>query len=632
MNKLGAELLHNQTEKNHHLSPVYVDNSDIEMRSKWYYHCVKSLLENDDRFDDLWYYLKVDGKLDNENRYQFLALVDCLKDTGIDVNKCKEPAECLGVLNEMHENGEISTSTYRGVFEAIETLIPVFEWRKMGGITEEGYDYLAEFLQLFKESTLSQYENTKPRFFSFEDQKYWPLYMMRKGENLGLDRFNAVFVDEFQDINSLDLALIKAIREASAKRNGQCSISVVGDVDQAIFEWRGAVTNYILNPMKHFPGIRTHQLDINYRMPANIVTHSQKLIANNPVEGYSRKLVRPYKSECADIRFLSDSTPISISEDVIRMIDESIREKESIAVLGRKRSQLILYQMLLIEKGIPFYVDDDLNIAYSQAFSLLLDSLSYHEHSNALAGEETVYFQLERLFFFASMWGRYVWSDKRKNLVTRDVIRNLPARCSLKDVLDYCSQKYSQYSTGRAIANIERICRDIADYFQAKGVAEALNILAARFDRFKKNCITRDEEDIFNLDPPFELLQDYAKGFGVDFRTFRAKVMAARDCIIEINENKDRFAIVPGMAYIMTATRSKGREFDHVVMLDCVDKIWPCIGPVGAKRNLKEERRIFYVAMTRAKKSLILTIPTTFAGIIVSPSPYIKECEFRGFE
>lgn len=628
LNKLGADLIHKQTENKHHLNPIYVDNSDIEMRSKWYYHCVKQLLENDDRFEDLWCYLRVDGKLDNENRYQLLDLVDCLKDTGIDINKCVEPSACLETLNEMKENGDISSATYVGVWEAIETFIPLFQWRTKN-ITEEGYDLVASFLQLFMEITESQYEELKPRFFSFEDQKYWPLYMMRKGENLGLDRFNAVFVDEFQDINSLDLSLIKSIREASERRNGHCSISIVGDVDQAIFEWRGAVTNYILNPIKHFPGIKTYQLDINYRMPANIVTHSQKLISYNPIDGYKRKQVIPNKKENADIRILRGSTPVAVSGEVIKMVQDSVQLGDSVALLGRKRSQLILYQILLIERGMPFYVDDDLNIAYSQVFGLLLDSLLFHESSTVLSEEQSVDYQLDILFFFASMWGRYVWSDKRKSMITRDIVRNLSSRCSFADVLEYCSQRYSQYTAGHVIANIEKICRDITEYFQAKSIADALNILATRFDRFKKNCMTRDEEDIFNLDPPFELLQDYAKEFGGDFKSFRDKVLKARDRIIEINENKDRFAIVPGMAYIMTATRSKGREFDHVVMLDCVDKIWPCSGPVGAKRNPKEERRIFYVAMTRAKQSLVLTVPESFAGISVSPSPFIIESELQ---
>lgn len=624
LNKLGADLIKKQTEKMNHLSPVYVDNSDIEMRSKWYYHCVKSLLENDDRFYNLWYYLKVDGKLDNENRYQLLALVDYLKDTGIDISKCVGPSDCLESLKEMENRGEISSASFSAVCEALETFIPLFGSQNKKH-KEEGDALVTAFFQLFKEFTEIQYEEVRPRYFSFEDQKYWPLYMMRKGENLGLDQFYAVFVDEFQDINSLDLALIKAIKKASEKRNGHCSISIVGDVDQAIFEWRGAVTNYILNPYKHFPGIKTHQLDINYRMPANIVFHSQKLIYNNPIDGYDRKLVRPNKTENADIRLIRGLTPISISEEIIRNVRESIKKKESIAILGRKRSQLILYQMLLIEKGISFYVDDDLNIAYSQAFSLLIDSLSYHAFLSLLKEKCAAFYHLDKLFFFASMWGRYEWGEKRKNMVKRDVYRDLPPSCSLSDVLEYCSKKYSQFSNKQKIANIERICRDIGDYFAAKNVSEALSILATRFDRFKKSCMTRDEDDIFNLDPPFELLQEYAKGFGDDFKAFRAKVLTARDRIIEINENRDRFAIVPGMAYIMTATRSKGREFDHVVMLDCVDKIWPCNGPIGTKINLKEERRVFYVAMTRAKKTLSLTIPKTFAGITVSLSPYTRE-------
>ena len=93
----------------------------------------------------------------------------------------------------------------------------------------------------------------------------------------GAARYDHILVDEFQDINPLDLALIKVIVE----RN-QSTLTIVGDDDQAIFEWRGASPEYILQPQRYFGSpFKDYLLETNYRSPRNIVTHSQNLIAHN---------------------------------------------------------------------------------------------------------------------------------------------------------------------------------------------------------------------------------------------------------------------------------------------------------------------------------------------------------------
>ena len=114
--------------------------------------------------------------------------------------------------------------------------------------------------------------------FTYGDQKYWNyLNLINARPVPAPTRYHHVMVDEFQDINLLDLTLIDLI----AKVN-QATLTIVGDDDQAIFEWRGASPEFILNPEKHFKReFTTHILQINYRSPPNIVRHSQKLITHN---------------------------------------------------------------------------------------------------------------------------------------------------------------------------------------------------------------------------------------------------------------------------------------------------------------------------------------------------------------
>ena len=138
------------------------------------------------------------------------------------------------------------------------------------------------FFRFWRDATASLHEQMT---FTFEDQKYWCWLDLRspdpagkpKPPVTGAARFDHVLVDEFQDINPLDLALIQTL-----VNRHRASITVVGDDDQAIFEWRGATPEYILDPRVHFDvPFKTYLLGVNYRSPANIVKHSQHLIAQN---------------------------------------------------------------------------------------------------------------------------------------------------------------------------------------------------------------------------------------------------------------------------------------------------------------------------------------------------------------
>ena len=143
-------------------------------------------------------------------------------------------------------------------------------------------DFYDRFFIFWKKATARLLEEST---FTFEDQKYWN-YMditsnLTRGRSqatpTGVTRYNHIMVDEFQDINPLDMALVKAIVEQH-----RANLTIVGDDDQAIFEWRGATPEYILNPERYLgTSFNDYHLEINYRSPRNIVELSQRLIANN---------------------------------------------------------------------------------------------------------------------------------------------------------------------------------------------------------------------------------------------------------------------------------------------------------------------------------------------------------------
>jgi len=152
-----------------------------------------------------------------------------------------------------------------------ENIYPLSDLEK-----EEIYN---SFFQFWKDSCEHSLDIDK---FTYEDQKYVACHNEEKQLNenkfsSGSAKYNYIFVDEFQDINFLDLRLIKVI----AKRN-HATLTIIGDDDQAIFEWRGASSKYILSPNQFFDlSFKEYKLAVNYRSPENIIEHSQRLIENN---------------------------------------------------------------------------------------------------------------------------------------------------------------------------------------------------------------------------------------------------------------------------------------------------------------------------------------------------------------
>ncbi len=192
--------------------------------------------------------------------------------------------------------------------------------------------------------------------FTLEDQKYFAYLDER--ENIEQGRYlsgaascDRVLVDEFQDINPLDLALVKAMVE----RN-RATLTIAGDDDQAIFEWRGATPEYILNPARFFASeFHTYILGVNYRSPKNIVEHSQQLISHNLRRVPKQTNAVSSRKACIEIR--ETDGLIDAFEYVDEIVGRSIAQGKSpsrVAIIGRKRSQIIPYQMHFASKDMPF--------------------------------------------------------------------------------------------------------------------------------------------------------------------------------------------------------------------------------------------------------------------------------------
>ena len=410
-------------------------------------------------------------------------------------------------------------------------------------------------------------------------------------------------VDEFQDINPLDLALIKAIAEWH-----RASLTIVGDDDQAIFEWRGASPEYILNPDQYL-GTQFHDyiLQVNYRSPSNIVEHSQRLINNNE----NRVAKRVTAWEGAPTAKIEIKKTDNISER-LELVTNLVRSTESpgkVAVISRLRRQLIPYQVFFASDGAPFNTAVDLDVFNSAAFDNLVSLLEVWERSQ----------ERKRLGQVVKDAIMICDNIRRRPLGKRDrdeLMRHL-RRANPKSVVDAVA-KLKDYDGTKLRGKTHLQLYEIgADFLNAGQVASALRRISNGFDGLQFDQ-ERAEQDVFYTAPPLEQLADICASEGFDAFDLIDRIDAVK---VQAQEYRDIEADDEGLSdvmerplHLMTATRAKGKEFDTVILLDTVEGIWPH-QRTRTPRELEAERRLFYVAFTRARKRVVMLMSSETGAV-----------------
>ena len=481
----------------------------------------------------------------------------------------------------------------------------------------EVYDVFFEF---WREATTHLIDNAT---FTLEDQKYFAYLDERKkiadGSFLsGAARSHHVVVDEFQDINPLDLALLKAI----AERN-RATVTIAGDDDQAIFEWRGATPEYILDPGKYIgSNFQTYTLGVNYRSPANIVEQSQRLISNN-----SRRVPKQIRaSQTNEARIVIKRTDglIDSLDYVYNIVKRSIEQGKSpsqVAIIGRKRSQIIPYQVYFASRDVSFCAAEDLQVFMSDTFERLLDLLMVKTRATTKQGRGQVVNDLLKL---CDLVKRY-----RINKKDREALKSYLQRSGSRTIVSATDALAMYKGALKGKNNEGRMSVVMAEAVRAFVDTTTVSDTLMKLSEFEglQFDFGKAEDDIFYTDPPFLQLAEYASSYEDDYEQFVDDIENAKDSLVYIPpfEDSDRGNTTDDLwkrpLHLMTALRAKGKEFDTVILLDVLEGIWP---NRNAKTllQLEAERRVFYVAFTRARKKVVMLVSPRGKAAV---SPYISE-------
>lgn len=453
---------------------------------------------------------------------------------------------------------------------------------------------------------------------TLEDQKYLTWIDIEKAVSegkfsSGIHRVHHILVDEFQDINILDLELLRVVAASN-----KTSLCIVGDDDQAIYEWRGATPEFLIDPNEHIEeNYSSHVLGVNYRSPKNIVDLSQKLIKHN--KWRVPKDIKADRKDTAEIVVERCATVEESIEYVSETVQAFLEDKsiKKIALISRKKSQIIPYQIIFAAERIPFCAAEDLQIFLSGAFKDLLELVAYKTQADVPPprGPEPI----QVLLRLVDKVKKYPLSKADREALKYFLTIKRPR--TVLQALDYLFEY-----TGK-VKNIssESFYDAVLPFFEAETVADTIRALSDNFIGLQKDY-GKSLDDIFYADPPFLYLAEYAERYEDDFDTFYEDIESAMSTLASVPSNDDQNVnnVWQERLHLMTALRAKGKEFDAVIILDCNDDIFP-IKFADTVEKIEAERRLFYVAFTRAKKKIHLIVNNEMFGKPVRPSPFIGE-------
>jgi DNA helicase-2/ATP-dependent DNA helicase PcrA len=405
-------------------------------------------------------------------------------------------------------------------------------------------------------------------------------------------KYAYILIDEFQDINQLQFEIVRML--ARPENN----LFIVGDDDQSIYRFRGSKPEIMLHFPEEYHDCRQILLDTNYRSKPNIVESALRLIGHNK-ERYAKQIVTEKKGG-DEVHYLLFQNQKEQNLYIIKKIDEAIKKGgryDTFAVLFRTNTQPRFLTELLMEYNIPVRMKDHIPNIYEHWIAR--DILTYIR----IAGGSR-----KRSDFLQIMNRpkRYIGRDSLcEDTVAFDEWEKMydeqPWIAERIEQLEYDLKAISRMSPFAAINYIRRgIGYD--DYI--KEYAEYRNL---------------NKDDLFDM---LEELQESARGYKgyeewtqhiMDYTAQMKKLAAQR----ENTENAVTLA---------TLHSSKGLEFDTVFIVDVNEGIMPYKKAVLDK-DIEEERRLFFVGMTRAKSALYLCSAASIREEGAEVSRFIKESQ-----
>ncbi len=427
--------------------------------------------------------------------------------------------------------------------------------------------------------------------FDFDDLLLKPLDIFTRHPEIlekYRQKFRFILVDEYQDTNKAQYYLVKQL---SAVHRHIC---VVGDEDQSIYRWRGADIENILSFERDFPDCAVVRLEQNYRSTRVILNAANAVVQNN--RHRLGKNLWSDRQEGEEIGVLEATDETAEAAQVVQVIKQAVRREHldyrDMAVLYRTNAQSRALEDRLRRNNIPYVIVGGLKFFDRKEVKDVLAYLRVLVNPNDSVA-------LRRIINFPTR-GIGLKSQQRLEDFARENGMNMFAALSHAATIEGIG--------GAARANIEQFRESMTAIQQKLDVASAYEIAREVVDTFglarmyELSVLPEDQSRLENVNELLNSIAEFAEGADPSEATL-AKYLEDVALLTDI----DRWDPSHSAVTLMTLHSAKGLEFPVVIITGLEDGLFPLFRSLENEKDLEEERRLFYVGMTRAMDHLYLT-------------------------
>ena len=404
------------------------------------------------------------------------------------------------------------------------------------------------------------------------------------------ERYAYILIDEFQDINQVQYDVIRML---AAPQN---NLFIVGDDDQSIYKFRGAKPEIMLGFKKDYENVKEILLDVNYRSTKNVVYGAQKVIRKNR-NRYDKKIIT-LNEQGENVHIQETRNPVEESRYVLGGITEELKKgvpPSEIAVLYRTAMEPRALVETLMEYNVPFQMKEHLPNLYEHFIG-----------RNLCAYLRMAIGKRERKDFLEVM-NRPIRYISRSAVETGEVSFE-----SLRKF--YCDKEWMLDRIDQLDVDL-RVMKNLTPYAAIQYIRKKIG-----YDDFLRDYALTHKiktEDLFEV---LNEIQERAKEYKTLEDWFEHISQYRQE--LERKAKSDKYN--PDAISLLTIHSAKGLEFHSVFIIEANEDVCP-YRKAEIVEDMEEERRMFYVAMTRAKKKLVISYVKERNGKPMFPSRFVNE-------
>ena len=400
------------------------------------------------------------------------------------------------------------------------------------------------------------------------------------------DMFSYIMVDEYQDTNAIQDKLLLAMRRHN--RN----LAVVGDDLQSLYGFRGAEVQYIIDFPKRIPGTKIIKLVKNYRSSQEILDLSNE-VSSHATEGYYKELVGTHHSQfkpCVHYVSDADQEAYCIMEKIFYLYHTKNISLKEICVLSRTSYAMAKVEMLLQKEGYDYVKYGGIKLFDREDVKTILSYLRVLSRPS----DEIAWFKILQVH----------------SGIGKAYAKDISAECKKEGIIHLTDKRYARRKYRKELISLYDKLVSLNGLSLQKAVDEILSFYDETKTKNIASMRVRHESNRTEIMEAHQESMMMLKSVFPDLVAPYNTITKFLDELVLDNTKATQNHSKDGAVTLSTIHSVKGLEFDAVIIMDCVNQMFPSVNEkdVGSKED-NEELRCFYVAVTRAREELHLMCP-----------------------